>query len=47
MKKKIVNKEAMKETLKTLSPQEAKSVRGGTSSTKDAGSINIGIRITF
>lgn len=37
----------MKETLKTLSPQEAKSVRGGTSSTKDAGSINIGIRITF
>lgn len=47
MKKKLLNKEVMKETLKTLSPQEAKNVRGGTASDKDTGSINIGIRITF
>ena len=48
MKKKNVNKEAMKEVLNTLSPQEAKNVRGGAKeASQAAGAINIGIRISF
>lgn len=47
MKKKNVSKEKMKDVLNTLSPQEAKNVRGGANQTQDALSINIGIRITF